>query len=545
MSRRLWCVFFLFAATCLPVLLLSPFPTQDGPAHLYSAHASGHLGDVRYNVLSHFFEHSSSAISTRTVHSLFSVLVGLAGPVWAEKLVALLFICCLFSLFLVDPEKTLFFPICALPLLTYTFVLRMGFYSFCLAMPLALYAAAVWTHRPEAMRPRQLLLASGCLAVLPFFHLVAAGWALVLAWSGAGVLLLVERRMSVRALGGLVLGTIPCVLAVSSYPPTTAPYVWEGLGARLAALVAGASFIGEGRYALALSAGPSVMLLVLAALFVRDETRAWLNRSQDALCRILAVSAALILALVVPEEAAGGAYIGVRCNLLFFLLLLLLLRQWRLPTAVDAACSVLFLAFSLAHLVNISAILKTASAEQRDILESRTFLRNHATVLVVVAGEWVSAHGPELSTQVRPLLHAGDLLGVGADRAVLTFYQGDIPYFPVNFRKGVNPFGALFDSSIFGWEMPAVRWDALPAWQGGVDYLGVWDEERLLRSPPEGARYRKVVCTSYEEVHRSREWPWVIYHLRRGNDGEYSPPTMCSMDRQHAGRAGTLRIAAS
>lgn len=545
MSAKAWCAACVFATTCLPVLFLSPFPTQDGPAHLYSGHAAAHLGDPHYRAINHFFEPSAAALSTRTVERLFSVLVGLVGPIWAEKLVVLLFICCLFSVFLVERETSLLFPLCALPLLTYTFVLRMGFYSFCLAIPLALYAVSFWTHRPAVPTLRRLILTGGCLAALPFFHLVAAGWALVLGWSAAGALALVERRMNVRVLAALALASMPLLLAVTSYPTSSEPYVWERIGTRAAALVVGGAFLGQERYASILGAVPSVMLLALTALFLREEGYAWRTGNRSALCRIVAVFAALTLALIVPEEAAGGAYIGVRCNLLFFLLLLIVLRHWRLPAPVDAAFAAFFFVFSLARVLSICATLQTASAAQRAILESRTFLQDHATVLVVVAGEWVDAPAPDLSTQVRPLLHAGDLLGVGADRAVLTFYQGDIPYFPLNFKKSANPFGALFDSALFGWEMPAVRWDALPAWQGGVDYLAVWDEERILRSAPTGVHYRNAVCASYEEVHRSRTWPWVMYRLRRGSDGEHAAPAMCSTGDRHATRAGTLRIGGS
>ena len=154
-------------------------------------------------------------------------------------------------------------------------------------------------------------------------------------------------------------------------------------------------------------------------------------------------------------------------------------------------------------------------------------LHDHTTVLVVVAGAWMDAAKPTLATQIRPLLHAGDLLGVGTDRTVLTFYEGEFPFFPVNFKKAASPFGVLFDRTLFGWEAPVVKWDVLPTWQGGVDYVSVWDEKYLLLAPSEGERFRGAMCGSYEEVYRSDAWPWVIYHLRSARDGVSRTPRIC------------------
>ena len=59
---------------------------------------------------------------------------------------------------------------------------------------------------------------------------------------------------------------------------------------------------------------------------------------------------ALAVALFAPEEGAGGAYVGVRYNLLFFLLVLFLFRTWRLPKRVDTVLAVVFVVFSAFHL---------------------------------------------------------------------------------------------------------------------------------------------------------------------------------------------------
>ncbi len=191
--------------------------------------------------------------------------------------------------------------------------------------------------------------------------------------------------------------------------------------------------------------------------------------------------------------------------------------------------SVVFLAFSVAHVSSIYTALEPASAAEREIVASASLLQDHKTALVAVAGEWVRNANPTLGTQIRPLLHAGDLLGVGADRTILTFYQGQLRYFPINFKREASPFGILFDRTLFGWEAPNVRWNAVPTWHGGVDYVGLWNEQYLLSSPSEGVRLRNAICDHYEEVYRSDSRPWVIYQLRRGQDGASRTPRICRL----------------
>jgi hypothetical protein len=515
--------------TALPVLLLAPFPTQDGPAHLYAGYLFGRLRDIQAPVITHAFEYSSSAVSTWTVHGMVSILLRLLPVLWVEKVLVLGFVAALFFAFIVGAgaEAAAFFPLCALPLFAMSFVLRMGFHSFCLSMPLALLAVGVWTGGGAGISTPRLLLAGCLLALIPFFHVLTAGWAFALLGAGSIGSMMVARRTRGRELVMLALASIPSFWVVAGYPQSPTPYTWERLAARVGGLLAGGAFVGAGRDALWWSAVPSVGLLALGVLFLRDEVQAAMNARPEALRRVVVAVVAFLLALFVPEEGAGGAYIGVRCNLLFFLLLLLLLRTWRLPARLDAVLSAVFLTFSVVHLSSTYALLKPSSAAEREICKSAIWLQDHTTALVVVAGEWTNTRDPTLSTQIRPLLHAGDLLGVGADRTIWSFYEGELPYFPVNFKRDTNPFGVLFDETLFGWDAPRVHWEALPTWQGGVEYVGVWDEPQLLRSVQRGAEFREAMCAHYEEVYRSNAWPWVIYHLRRPGAGGNRTPRIC------------------
>jgi hypothetical protein len=530
MKGTWWRALPIVALTCLPVLWLSPFPTQDGPAHLYGASLLRHLGEAHYPSITRAFAYSSAATATWPFQKLVSILLGLMAAQSVEKLILLSIVGWFFALFMwgAGGSAASFFPLCALPLFVMSFVLRMGFYSFCLSMPVAIQAVALWAASPTAAGNRRLVLA-GCLAALvPLLHVLAAGWALALMGACSLGSAVVRRRLPVRELAILAAASLPLLVLLRGYPVSQTPYTWERFGARIAALTAGEAFVAVGRNALWLSTVPSVLLLAVGILWARDAVRVAGGEHGESWRCIMAVVGALLLALAVPEaEGAGGAYIGVRCTLLFDLLLLFLLRTWRVPARVDAALSVVFLAFSVVHLWTVAALLKPVSAAEAEIRASAGRLDNHTTAMVLVAGAWLDQTTPTLATQVRPLLHAGDLLGIGADRTIWTFYEAQFALFPVTFRQDASPYGALFGDTFFGWGDPGVRWDRVATWQGGVDYVGVWDEGRLLSSA-EGARFRAAMCAHYEELYRSVGFPWVIYHRVTVGDGHERRPKICS-----------------
>ena len=506
MSR--WYVGLLaLGITALPILLLSPFPTQDGPSHLYAGHVLRHLGDPAYPSLNDAFEYSASATSTWTVHGVIALLLDVVSPFWVEKILVLAFVLLLFAVFSTGTAELLLFPVCALPLFAMSFPLRMGFHSFCLSMPLALLAVALWTG--VAGVRRRLVVAACLVAVLPLLHLLATAWALALMGAGSIAWMASSRRVEWRELVILGAASLPLLALVFGFPGSSG-FVWQPLGVRLAALMAGGAIVGVGPYALWWSSVPSLVLLGLGLLFLRGGAGAS-HPKGTGLCRVILAATALVVALVAPEEGAGGAYVGVRYNLLFFLLLLYLLRTWNLPRRADTVLATVFLVLSALHLGRMYSALEPASAAAREIASSAAALENHTSLLVVVAGEWIDS-GLTLDSQVRPILHAGEMLGIGADRTVLTFYEGDLPYFPVNFRPEANPFEVLFDRVFFDWGEPEVRWDLLPTWRGGVDYVAVWEEGYLLRSSF-AESFGLVLRGRYKEVYRSADLPWVIYGL--------------------------------
>ena len=519
----------LFVITSAPLLAAVPFPTQDGPAHLYTAHVSQALGDAsNAALLRRFFEPSSGAAATRVGTWMAQALgdwlgLALVPTVLMFAVVGGLFLVCSGG----RAHRAPFFPRCFVPALAYCFVARMGFFSFCLALPFVVLSVRLWLGMGNDASHLHYALFTGAMALIALLHPFPALWVLVICVSASAASLVLSRQHARVELLWLAVASTPLVFLGSWHRSTpAATYEWERVATRLGGILVGGPFAGSQSWSLVASSLSAILLISLAVLALRDQLPSRAPSDPYPFRLLAAVGAALLLALLSPDAGLGGGYIGVRCQLLLFLLFLECGRRWQMTRRADILLSVAVLGCSLATVASTLVTLRTESAAYREIEASAAVLPHSTTVLTVMAGEWTASDSPDLTQQVRPLLHAGDLLGLSADRVMLANYQADLGYFAVSFRTTTTPFGVLFDRSLFDWGPPWIRWDRLPTFAGGVAHIGVWDEDQLLRTIRNAPDYRRTICEHYEEIYRSPDWPWVIYRLSDKSQRK-STPTLC------------------
>lgn len=520
----------LFALTCVPVLLVVPFPTQDGPAHLYTAHVSQVLADGSSAPLLHrFFEPSAAASATWAGTWIVQSLSRWCAPPLVPSILMLTGLSGLFLAFhRQEPGRPpCFFPRCFLPAVGYGFVVRMGFFTFFLSLPLVVVSVRMWLARTDEDAKGSLVLFTGALVMLSLLHPVPTLWVLVVCASATAASFALTRKRLVREITCLAVCSIPLVLtSLLDRSSRMSDYEWEHIATRIGGIFAGGPFVGLQPWTLVVSSVSAMLLVALALLALRDQLRDRLPDDPYPWRLLAAVGAALLMALLSPEAGSGGGYVGVRCQLLLFLLLLECTRRWHVPRRTDVLVSAALLSCSVLSVGSMLGTMRKESAAYGEIVASTAVLPYSTTVLTVMAGEWTAADRANLADLVRPLLHAGDLLGLSADRVVLANYQADLGYFAIAFRPSRTPFGVLFDSSLFDWGPPQLSWDKLPTFAGGVEHVGVWNEDQLLRTIWNAADYRAVICGHYEEVYRSHDWPWVIYRLTK-ESRHGSPPAIC------------------
>jgi hypothetical protein len=201
----------------LPVILLSPFVTLDGPAHLYNAHLIGELLTTHSTSAHAFFEFNSFPEPNWSGHLLLAGLMFIVPALWAEKILLLLIILLTVIgyrklILTIEPSAAwlswLVFPF------VYNFTFLLGFFNFSLAMALLPFWMAWWMKNQTASKtPKTYILVILFLLFLYFSHLVV----FLLAGLTAGIISLfhnaVDGKKQLRSsLTFLFLTTLPGVM---------------------------------------------------------------------------------------------------------------------------------------------------------------------------------------------------------------------------------------------------------------------------------------------------------------------------------------------
>src|ERR1051325_4796404 len=199
---------FLFL---LPVWIFPFFPSQDGPSHLYNTVIFSELLSNPNTFFSKFYEINWHLFPNWAFTIIAVLLCPFFSILTVEKIILSLylagFVCAVFYLFRsISAEKTVlgFGSF----LFVYNWFLLMGFYNFCLSIPLALFSLGYGIRNRGALRAPRLVVFSLLFTALYLSHVVSFGLTvlvLVFLMAGFG-----EKRT--RALTGLGLAILPASL---------------------------------------------------------------------------------------------------------------------------------------------------------------------------------------------------------------------------------------------------------------------------------------------------------------------------------------------
>lgn len=433
-----------------------PYPTQDGPAHLYNSSLllqwAGGESDA---AVSRVYELRPEYTASLPGHLILGLFLRLAGTARAENVLISLYGLALIWVLSrgVGPEgPPRAIQYLSLPL-AMNLCLDMGFYNFCLALPCLLRAVTWWAggsaHAAGA--------AGAFLALLTAVLHPAAGMILlctIAAVASVEALALPrrERRGALRCLPPLTPAALFLAFHLAGGPQGS--IAWHDPRARLAEVL----------IPLALFHGSDLSLLVATAtgaflwLRVGGLLRQWRTAERHTV-RLLGAAGVLLAALfLAPDEAAGGGYIGLRLNTVFFLLLLCAVGTARPPEASPPASRVAGPALALASVVVILWATGASQGRFSALMRLRAEIPEASTVLGIAAGDWLRQDADSLVPPVaRPNLHAPMYVGVGRDVAVLNNYEARRDYFPVRYREGMSPFGSVLRADDDEWRFAELR----------------------------------------------------------------------------------------
>lgn len=453
----------------LPVLMLTPFVTLDGAAHLYNAHLIHQLmGDGADGLISAYFSFNNFPEPNWSGHLILVVLMNFMSPLVAEKVFLLaVLLSTLYGyrhlILKMEPSAVwvswLLFP------LLYNFPFLLGFYNFCLALALLPWLLLAWMNmRPLNRSLRSWSIFSFGLLMLYFSHPVV--FLLFGISTGMMVLCCAETRGELFTQSKLlVLPMLPGLLLFTAYMTENGWGGYKGDVVRLplAKLVEDIlssrmlivyDFTSEQPIAILYT----VLMVALSVPAIRYRTVQRFQRST-----LLLMLFSLLLVFVLPDSMASGGILTVRLILWMFLCWIVWLSTLRVPERYSVAAALFSVIFSFGMMYLHYNTQKGLSREGAAFVLAADKIKNSSTVLPInYSGNWMHAN-------------LASYLGMGKDIVVLDNYEADYELFPIVWQEGMKP--ELHLGNHASSNLPCVDIQASERITGKVvQYVSVWKE---------------------------------------------------------------------
>lgn len=453
----------------LPVLLLTPFVTLDGAAHLYNAHLILQLlGDGAEGLISAYFSFNSFPEPNWSGHLVLVALMNFISPLSAEKV--FLIVVLLSTLYgyrnlilKIEPSAVwatwLLFP------LLYNFPFLLGFYNFCLALALLPWLLIAWLsmHQKNNCLRAWFGLSVGLL-VLYFSHPVV----FLLFGVSAGMVVVCNaetRRDLFTQCRYLVSSMLPGLLLFAAYMMANGIGGYKGDVVRLplaklvedilsSRMLIAYDFTSEQPMAFCYTA----LMIALSVPAIRYRT---VQRFQRSTLLLLLLS--LLLIFVLPDSMASGGILTVRLILWFFLCWIIWLATLRPQVRFILPAAILSLVFSLGMMYLHFRTQQGLSRQAAAFVRAGNVIRPSTAVLPInYSGNWMHAN-------------LASYLGMGKDVVVLDNYEADYDLFPIVWQEGMKPEGHLGNHASSN--LPCVNIQASERMTGkAVQYVSVWKE---------------------------------------------------------------------
>ncbi len=468
------------------------FPTQDGPSHIYNAHLFLQLLDSDNWQVQQIFSLNIGWIPNSIAHIFFVIGLGLGIPVLiVEKIFVSLAIGLLpFSMSYVagsfDKRAKLFSLIGFI--LAFHNLLHMGFYSFSISVPIALFTYGMWVrwHRELTTKRITLFLMMGMLCFLSHFSsfavlIVMLTCSLVYSYTEEITLWYKNRNkegqhktLYTRLKQLFTQSVILCSLFAPGLvyqlmSKTTNSGHFKGFNWLWHKLFDDALFLTY-THDHSLIAHWFWYLFILCLtihLILRVVKRKAFER-RDII--ILSLFFLTYIYFDLPAQSNGGGWVNHR--LLIFVIIFIWLCLDRFPKFIQSAIACLILFISFQQLILFERDYKLLQHDLREFTDIAKYIEPHS-IIKVDRNRGNSSKGiPHHTLRVGPLLHAPCYAGLAIDAAYSENYEANHRYFWVNWKN---------------------RPHSNPA-----DYIVVWNNRGVSSSI--ASKYRN----SYEEVMRRK-----------------------------------------
>jgi hypothetical protein len=541
--------FILLVLHLVPIWIITFFPTQDGPVHVHTASVLRYYFNPDFLAFQEYYTIRRSFDPNWIGHLLMGGLMYFFSPLVAEKLLLSFYVITLplsiYYVLLAIDKNSVFLALLSFPFI-FNYSLHMGFYNFCLSLPIFFLLLGYWLRYQDKLSTSKILTLSLLVLVLYFSHIVsfvsaAITLATIVFWRacvhGSETTYSFPKKLktvwiiSRQGLVSLVIMFLPATVLLAGYffrnpgsseNASVMPSVSEVI-TRFIKIGGGTEVVSFSYYEIivAVILHFFILSLIIYSLYCRylqKRIHIWDG---------FFIGAVIFfgLYLFLPNEMAGGSVIQPRLALYIFLLLLLWLgtktySPWfrsRLQLAM-VAIAISFLSLNTAKYWQLNSFFEEYASIEDKVVSNRTLLPLN------FSPRGYSDDKQELSIRVEPFLHAQGYIAAMANLIDLGNYQATTDYFLIKFHPERNPYRIMPKFNRVGTSEEAqVDFSLYRQLSGGsVDYV-------LLSGTRDDHRTQKHIKTildqlthQYELIYVSSPRGFVQLYRRKTLSVEYS-----------------------
>ncbi len=467
-------VFFSFVFIfLLPVIGIRYFPTLDGPAHLYNANLLNQLWFHGHSEILRFFDLNLSNQTNWISHIWFAICSFAFKTFLVEKSIIVFYIIALpysFRYLIIsltdDSEKSTLSSYLIFPFI-YSFPLCIGFYNFCVGIPILFYCIIFWIENKEMFYRKKIIQFTLLVTALYLTHLFNFLLLGIMILSIEINQMITEKKFQLLSKKYLILllASLPGIIFslffifsnIGYEPPR---YFSKGkLFLDLIQLYPIITLNYEKERYFAYAVLFSLCLLGTLIIFKGHKNKE-VNKPARNFTWLISASIVLCLYFILPDWMVSGGFISIRFALFFYLLVVIGLAC-SVKTVKQLVISVcIVLVTSLCSLAYHFQQTKKLSAEVEELLLAETRIEKGKILLPLnYSDNWLESD-------------FSNYLGAHKFIIVLDNYEATKPHFPLKWKAGQNPYKLLGN---IGEMNPCIDIEKYEKSTGNkIDYVSRW-----------------------------------------------------------------------
>lgn len=417
-----------------PILSCSPFPSIDGPAHLYNANIISTLLKSNSNPVNQLFEFNTFPEPNWSGHAALCFFLQFLPPLLAEQLLLIIILSLTAygyrKLFLKIDHNNQFLSWIIFPFL-YNLFFCMGFFNFSIGLAILPFLLCWWMDlKSNPLQLKKVTQGFLFISIIYFSHLVIfllAG--LFMITMSFHNLTSKTKRNFTQKLIFLTIIFFPGIILTIYYLTI---FGTDGFHGKIEYLpmISLLKDISNGRTFIIYNFDQEIKItkwipIILALISIIGLYKRTKNEYQPVFLTLLAIS--FILIFTIPNSMASGGFLSIRTVSIFFLMWFLWIGTLNLKIIPKTTLVILLLSISFYQLYEHQKSRLQLSTQSQNILKSIKLLRKNTTLLPLnYSDNWLQ---PNLVSY----------FGAIKDIAVLDNYEASYNRFPIHWKNKMQP----------------------------------------------------------------------------------------------------------